>query len=53
MLSESKILKNVHNVRAEMSTELEKLTPSERANKINSDAREIIKKYGLKVVFKD
>ena len=52
MLSETKVLRDIHAVREKMSAELRQLTPAQRAEKTNQEAMEIAEKYGFTVIEK-
>ena len=52
MLSETKVMRDVHITREKMSAELKLLSPAERAEKTNREAVKIAEKYGFKVIEK-
>ena len=52
MLSETRVMQNVHIIREKMSAELKPLLPTERAEKTNREAAKIAEKYGFKVIEK-
>ena len=52
MLSETKVLRDIHIVREKMSADLRPLTPAQRAEKTNREAIEVAKKYGFTVIEK-
>ena|GEM_PF-1426362 len=52
MLSETKVLRDIHAVREKMSADLRPLTSAQRAEKTNREAIEIAEKYGFTVIDK-
>ena len=52
MLTETRVMQDVHSIREKMSAELKLLSPIERAEKTNREAAKIAETYGLKVVEK-
>jgi hypothetical protein len=49
VLTEIKVMQDIHKVREKMSAELKPLSPVERAKKTNDEAVKIAEKYGLRV----
>lgn len=47
MTNYDKIIDEIHRIRADIHKEDEGLTPEERAEKMNREAAEIIKEFGL------
>jgi hypothetical protein len=52
VLSETKVMRDIHSVREKMSADLRPLSPTERAEKTNREATEIAERYGVKVIEK-
>ena len=52
MLSETKVMQDVHGIREKMSAELKLLSPMERAEKTNHEAVKIAEKYGFNFIEK-
>jgi len=52
VLSETKVMQDVHSIREKMSADLRPLSPAERADKTNREAVKIAEKYGFKVIEK-
>jgi hypothetical protein len=52
-MNKPKALKEIHMIRAEIDEETKAMTPSERARYANIQAQLLIKKYNLKLEYKN